>query len=71
MMKVCQRLEEDIVFSFNDISKACTTENFITVWLGPQVNKSQNDYQKSITYLLRYVNFIETFINSDQSYCHT
>src|SRR5437870_682800 len=41
--------------------KARIIENFIVVWLDPQVDEFQDDYEKSIIHLRSIVNSIKTF----------
>jgi hypothetical protein len=48
------------------LPKVRIIENFIVIWLDPQVNEFQNDYEKSITHLRSIVNSIETFNDKDK-----
>jgi len=46
--------------------KARIIENFVVVWLDPQVDEFKDDYEKSITHLRSIVNTIETFNDIDK-----
>jgi hypothetical protein len=41
-------------------------ENFVVVWLDPQVDEFKDDYEKSITQLRRIVNSIKTYNDIDE-----
>jgi hypothetical protein len=47
-------------------SKARIIENFVVVWLDPQVDEFKDDYEKSITQLRRIVNSIKTYNEIDK-----
>jgi len=46
--------------------KARIIENFVVVWLDPQVDEFKDDYEKSITQLRRIVNSIKTYNEIDK-----